>query len=258
VQELLDRVLRDVPRTRDETRLAFERFVASLQHLLGEVDGAVAGGLRPDQRTTPREALAGQHAGELVTDLPVLPEQVADLAPAHADVAGRHVRELPDVPLQLGHERLTEPHHLAVALAFRIEVRPALGASHRQRGQRVLEHLLEREELQEAQVHRGMEPKSSLVRPDRAVHLDAIAAVDLDLAGVVHPRDAEHDHALGLDHPLEDLRLAVLGIPFEGDLNRLGHLAHRLVELELARVPGDDVVHQLVHVSVHRRLPSHP
>jgi hypothetical protein len=61
------------------------------QHLGGEVDAAVAGGLGPDQRAAPVEALAGEHAGELVAQALVLAEQEADLAAAHADVAGGHV-----------------------------------------------------------------------------------------------------------------------------------------------------------------------
>ena len=37
-----------------------------------------------------------------------LAKQVANLAPAHANVAGGHVRVVPDVTVQLGHEGLTE------------------------------------------------------------------------------------------------------------------------------------------------------
>ena len=106
VEQLLHRVLRDVAGTRDETGLVLERLVARLQHLLGEVDGAVAGRLGPDQRAAPVEALAGEDAGELVPDPLVLTEQVADLPSADADVAGRHVGELPDVALELGHEAI--------------------------------------------------------------------------------------------------------------------------------------------------------
>ena len=80
------------------------RVAAGGEHFLGEVDGAVAGGLGPDQRAAPVQALAGQHAGELVADALVLAEEEADLAAAHADVAGRHVGVRADVLAQLGHE----------------------------------------------------------------------------------------------------------------------------------------------------------
>ena len=48
-----------------------------------------------------------------------------------------------DVPVQLAHEALAEAHDLVVALALRVEVAAALAAAHRQRGQAVLEDLLE-------------------------------------------------------------------------------------------------------------------
>ena len=48
-----------------------------------------------------------------------------------------------------------------------------------QGGERVLEDLLEGEELQDAEVDRGMETQAAFVGADRAVHLDAEAAVDM-------------------------------------------------------------------------------
>ena len=49
--------------------------------------------------------------------------------------------------LQFSHERLAEPHYLSITLATRREIRTAFGATHRQRGQRILEGLLESQEL---------------------------------------------------------------------------------------------------------------
>ena len=206
------------------------------EHLGREVDRAVAGRLRANQRAAPVQALAREHADELVADPLVLAEQEADLAAADADVTRRDVGELADVPLELGHEALAEAHDLVVALALRIEVRAALAAAHRERREGVLEDLLEGEELQDAEVHGGVEAQAALVGADRAVHLDAEAAVDLDLALVVDPRHAEHELTLGLDDPLEDLGLAVLGVLVEHEGQRLGDLLDGLVELGL--VPG--------------------
>ena len=253
LDQLLDRVLGDVAAAGDEARLALETVAAGGEHLLGEVDGAVAGRLGPDQRAAPAERLAGEHAGELVADPLVLPEQVADLACADADVTGRDVGELPDVPLQLGHERLAEAHHLGVALVLRVEVGAALAAAHGERREGVLQHLLERQELEHADVDARVEPQPALERADRARHLDAVAAVDLDLACVVDPRDAEDDHALRLDEPLQDLVVDVLGMAFEHGSKRLHDLADRLVELRLARVLDPHVGHQLFCV----RTPEH-
>jgi hypothetical protein len=58
-----------------------------------------------------------------------------------------------------------------------------------------------------------MEAQSALVGTDRAVHLDPVATVHVDLAAVVHPRHAEHEHALGLHDPLEDLGPLPITLP---------------------------------------------
>ena len=50
----------------------------------------------------------------------------------------------------------------------------------------------------------GWKPQAALVGADGAVELHAEAAVDLDLALVVHPGHAEHDLALGLHDALQD------------------------------------------------------
>ena len=86
-----------------------------LEHVVEEIDRAVAGRLGPDHRAAVFEALAGQHPGELVGDALVLAEHVADLAPADADVARRHVDVGADVAIELGHEALAEAHDLALA-----------------------------------------------------------------------------------------------------------------------------------------------
>ena len=47
-----------------------------------------------------------------------------------------------------------------------------------------------------------MKAQPALERPDGAVHLDPVAAIDLHFAVPVHPRDAEDDDALRLGHAL--------------------------------------------------------
>ena len=134
------------------------------------------------------EALAGEDARFVaVGDALVLAEQVADLAPPDADVAGGHVGVLAEVAVQLGHEALAEPHDLGVGSALGIEVAAALAAADRHSGQRVLEDLLEAEELDDAEVHRGVEAQAALVRAERGVELHPEAAVDLDLAASRRP-----------------------------------------------------------------------
>ena len=228
VDQLLDGVLGDVAASGDQAPLACQVLTSGCQHLLGEVHDAVTGGLRPDLRASPVDALAGDHTGELVGDPLVLPEQETDLPTADADVARRHIGELADVTVELGHEALAEAAHLAVALALRVEIGTALGPTHGQGGEGVLEHLLESEELQQTQVDRRVEPEPAFVRSDGAVHLDSVAAVDLDLTVIVDPAHPEHDHPLGLDEPLEDLHLAVLRETLDDRLEGGQYLTHRL------------------------------
>src|SRR6185369_8962057 len=213
VEQLLDRVLRNVAAAADQADLAFQLVLAGLQHFVGEINAAVAGRFRTNQAAAPVQALASQHAAEFVAEPLVLSEQEADLAAAHANVAGRNVRVRTDVALQFGHKALAEAHHFRVTLALRIEIGSALAAAHGQRGQRILEYLLECQELQNAEIDRRMEPETALVRTDSAVHLDAEAAIDLDIAMVIEPRNAEHQHALGLRYALENLVRNIFGVP---------------------------------------------
>ena len=119
---------------------------------------------------------------------------------------------------------------------FGIEIRSALAAAHGEGGEAVLEDLLEREELQDAEGDGRMEAEAALVRPDGAVHLNAEAAVDVDLPLVVHPRDAEHDDAFRLHHALEDLGAAVLRVTLEHEFQGLRDLFDGLMEFRLAGV----------------------
>ena len=81
-----------------------------------------------------------------------------------------------------------------------------------------------------------MKAQAALVGPDGRVVLDAVAAVDLDLALVVDPRDAEHDDALGLDEALEQAGLLELGVGVERGLKGRKDLLGRLDELGLVGV----------------------
>ena len=85
-----------------------------------------------------------------------------------------------------------------------IKVRAALAAADRKTGQGVLEGLLEAQELDNALVDGRMETKSALVRSDRAVELDAEAAVDVDLSLIILPRNTELDGTLRLDQGVHD------------------------------------------------------
>ncbi len=150
---------------------------------------------------------------------------------------------LSDVPVQFGHEGLAEPHDLGVRPAVRVEVAAALAAADPEAGQGVLEDLLEAEELHHTDVHRRVEAQAPLVRAERTVELDAVAAVDVDPAPVVLPRDAEDDLPFGLGEPLHQGhgRVGVLGPGGEDGGQGLEDLPYRLVELGLRGIAALDL-----------------
>jgi len=81
------------------------------------------------------------------------------MSPAGTSVSGA------DMAKELSHETLTEPHHFVVTLSLRIEIRAAFSTAHRERGQTVLEHLLESEELQDAEIHGWVKTETALYGP---------------------------------------------------------------------------------------------
>ena len=118
-----------------------------------------------------------------------------------------------------------------------VEVGAALAAADRHAGQGVLEDLLEAEELDDAEVDRGVEPQAALVGAERRVELHPEAAVDLDAAGVVRPRHAEDDLPLGLAEPLQDGAFKELRVPVVHRAEAFEDLGDRLVELAFAGIP---------------------
>ena len=78
-----------------------------------------------------------------------------------------------------------------------------------------------------------MEAQAALVRSDSGVELYAVAAVDLDLAVVVDPGNAEGNNALGLYETLDDGVLLPLGVLVNDELQALEYFADCLKELGL-------------------------
>ena len=151
---------------------------------------------------------------------------------------------------QLGHERLAETHHFSVGTALRVEVGAALAAAHGQRGQRVLEDLLEAEELDDALVDGRVEAQAALVRSDGGVELHAVTTVHLHLALIIGPGHAELHHALRLDDALQHACLLVLRVLLDHRLDGLEHLAYSLQELRLVAVALFDLSVDALHVLV--------
>ena len=138
--------------------------------------------------------------------------------------------------VQLGHKALAETHDLGIRLAVGVKVSAAFAAAHGQAGQAVLEALLKAEELQDRQVDRGVEPQTALVGADGRVELHTVAAVDLYLTGIVHPRHTEHNHALGLDQALNQTGLLILRMSRNNGLQALKDFLNRLQKLLLLGV----------------------
>ena len=112
---LLDGIQCDVPGTGHRHALGVEGFALRLEHLVSEVHQAVTRCFGAHLGASPGDALAGQHARVVtVRDALVLSEQVADFAPAHANVACGNVGVFTDVAVQLSHEGLAETHDFAV------------------------------------------------------------------------------------------------------------------------------------------------
>ena len=74
----------------------------------------------------------------------------------------------------------------------------------------ILEDLLETEELENTEVDSGVEAETALVGTEGRVVLHTETTVDLDLALVVLPDDAELDDALGDGDDLESLLVFVV------------------------------------------------
>jgi hypothetical protein len=220
------------------------------QHVLQEVDRAIAGRLRADQRAAIFQALAGQHARELVGDALILAEHVADSRGLRRRCR-RPARRCPRrCAIKLGHEALAEAHHFGVALALRVEVGAALAAAHRKAGQRVLEGLLEGQELQHRLGHGRVEADAALVRADRIVVLDAPAALHADIVVVVLPDDAERHHSIRLGDAAQDLIFVIERLILDELEDILRHLLHRLCEFRLAWIAALHAFHEAIEIDM--------
>ena len=135
--------------------------------------------------------------------------------------------------VKLGNEALAEAHDLGIGFAVGVKVGAALAAAHGESGQGILEDLLKAEELNDGKVDRGMEAKAALVRSDSGVELYTVAAVDLNLAVVVNPGNAEHDNALGLYETLNKAGCFPFGMLGNDELEALEDLFDCLKELGL-------------------------
>ena len=241
---LLHSIDSNIAGTVNNNVLALEGVTVALKVLVNKVRQAVAGGLGTSERAAKAQAFARKDARPLVAQALILTKQVSDLAATNTQVTGG---------IQLGHEGLTEMHDLVVGLALGVEVGTSLAAAHGKGGQRVLKDLLEAQELEHAQRNGGVKAQAALVGSNRRVELNAVTTVDLNLARIVDPGNAEHNDALGLDETLENGGLLVLGMSIESGLQGAQNLSSSLDEFGLLRVTSLEVLEDrlgVAHVSL--------
>lgn len=248
--ELFNRVLGDIAGTGYKANLALKIVVAGSKHVLCEVHAAVARGFRTDQGTAPVQALAGQHACELVAETLVLAEHIADFAATDADVTSGNVCVGADVASEFGHEALAETHYFIGALALRIEVGAAFAAAHGQSGEGVLENLFEAKELQNAKVHARVETEAALVWPDCAVELDAVTAVHLHIALVINPRHTENDGAFRLNDTFQNGVGFIFRRRSKDGVDRIEDFLYCLKEFRFMRVLRTDVFQNALRIGL--------
>ena len=138
--------------------------------------------------------------------------------------------------LKLSHERLAKTHDFGVRLSLGVEVCAALCAAHGQSGQRVLENLLKAKELDDRQVHRGVETQATLVGAERGIELNAEATIDVNAALIIAPRNAEHELAFRLNNSLENRQILVFGLAGNQRSQCRENLEDGLVEFTLVGV----------------------
>src|SRR5690606_41830918 len=104
-----------------------------------------------------------------------------------------------------------------------------------------LESLLEGEELEDGEIHRGVKAHAALVGTDGGALLDAEAAVDLYLALVDHPGNAELDDALWFHQALKQSLFRVLRVALYDGPQAVHDFFHSLHEFGLMRIPAPDL-----------------
>src|SRR5438477_6028404 len=96
-----------------------------------------------------------------------------------------------------------------------------------------------------------MKPQPALVGADRAVHLNAEPAINVEIALIVPPRNAKHDDPLRFDDAMQNFLVPIFGMLFENNRERVDHLLNRLMELRFGRVLRLHLGHQLCNVISH-------
>ena len=163
-------------------------------------------------------------------------EKITDLSAAYADITGRHIGIRADVAVKFRHKALAKTHNFHIGFAVRVKIASALCTAHRQTCKAVLEGLFKAKEFYYRFVYGGMEAQSAFIGTDCGVELCTIAAVYLNLAGIVNPRNAELYKALRFGNALQNGVLFNFGVLFNNRFQRSENLAYSLKEFLLVRI----------------------
>lgn len=129
-----------------------------------------------------------------------------------------------------------------------VEVRATLAGPDALAGERVLEDLLEAQELDDRQIDGRVEAQAALVGAEGAGEFHAVAAVDLNPAPVVDPGNPEHDLPFRFAEALENVCVGVFGMPVENRAERVQDLLDGLLEHDFACAATSDRVEDVVQV----------
>ncbi len=207
-----------------------------MEHGCRKIDQTITGGFGTNERSSPKGALTGEGSGEFVPQAFVLAEHKADFPCPHTDMPCGHIGVGSDMTAQFGHETLAKAHHFGIAFSLWIEIASSLASTHLQTGEAVLEGLLEGKEFDDAEIHRRMEPQSSLVGTEGTVRLNPETTVDLETSLVVCPWYSKHDRPFGFDQPIKDLMEYDMGKIVYDLVHRYEELLDSLLEFGLVRV----------------------
>ncbi len=92
-----------------------------------------------------------------------------------------------------------------------------------------------------------MKTQAAFVGAERAVHLHAKTAINLNLAFVIDPGDSELNHPLGLDQAFEDFSISILLVTLDDRTDRFEHFSHRLKKLRLVGITFPNNFENLLH-----------
>ena len=179
----------------------------------------------------------------------VLTEEVAYLSAAYAYIACGYVGVGAYNLVKLCHKALAKSHYFVVALTLGVKIRTALAAAYGKTGKRVFENLLKAEEFNYAHIDRRVEAKAALVRTYRAVKLNTVAAVYVNRAVVVNPRNSEYGCLFRCHKPLKKSRFLILWISLNGRLYGFKNLGDSLAKFGLIVVPCRCAVKHFVNIA---------